>query len=89
MIRRTLLELVPRSAWPRQCGAEVSVKNIMGTDGSSIQLENARGHCSDQVQSTTFNSADQLFPRDLSMLYPLPEQAGSFNTHRPTAPAAV
>jgi hypothetical protein len=30
MIRRTLLELVPRSAWPRQCGAEVSLDNIVG-----------------------------------------------------------
>jgi hypothetical protein len=45
MIRRPLLELVPRSAWPRQCGAEVSLDNIVGTKDGSIQQENARGHC--------------------------------------------
>jgi hypothetical protein len=89
MIRRPLLELVPQWAWPRQCGAEVSIENIMETDGSSIQLENARGDCPDQVQIATFNSADQLFPRNIPTLYPLPEQAGSFNTHRPTRRAAV
>ncbi len=76
-------------AWPRQCGAEVSIKNIIGTDGGSIQLEKARGHSPDQLQITTFNSTDQLFPRTHLEVYRLPEQAGSFNTHRPTGRAAV
>ena len=89
MIRRPLLELVPRWAWPRQCGAEVSLENIVGTDGGSIQFENARGLYVDHVQTTTSNSNDQLFLRNLSMLDPLPELGGSFNTHRPTARAAV
>jgi hypothetical protein len=72
MIRRPLLELVPRWAWPRQCGAEVSIENIIGTVDGSIQFENARGHCPDQIQITTFNSADQLFPRTIStcILFP-------------------
>jgi hypothetical protein len=53
MILRPLWQLVPRWAWPRQCGAEVSIENIIGTDGGSVQLENAPGHCPDQVQITT------------------------------------
>ncbi len=63
---RLRVELVPRWAWPRQCGAEVSIENIIGTNGGSIQLGNARGHCPDHIQITTFNSAYQLFPHNLS-----------------------
>jgi hypothetical protein len=59
-------------AWPRQCGAEVSIKNIIGTYGGSIRLEKACGHSPDQLQITTFNSTDQLFPRTISrcILFP-------------------
>jgi hypothetical protein len=52
----------------------VSRDNIVGTEDGSIQLENARGPYPDQVQSTTFHSSDQLFPRHLFTLYPVPEQ---------------
>jgi hypothetical protein len=72
MILRSLLELVLRWAGPRQCDAEVSLENIVGMDCGSIQLENPRSRRPDQVQITTLNSADPLFPRNIStcILFP-------------------
>ena len=52
-ILRPLWQLVSRWAWPRQYGAEVSIENIIMTDSGSVQLENAPGHCPNQVQVTT------------------------------------
>jgi len=72
MIRRPLLELVPRWAWPRQCGAEVSIENIMGTDGGSIQFENARGLYLDHVQPAASNpmTNSSFITSQCSMLFP-------------------
>jgi hypothetical protein len=89
MIRRPLLELAPQSAWPRQCGAEVSIENLMGMDGGSIHLGKRARSLAQSPSNRGFQPNDQLALRNLSKLYPLPEQAGSFNTHRPAARAAV
>jgi hypothetical protein len=52
MIHRPLLELVRRWAWLGQCGAEVSIKNMVGMDDGSIQLETAHLLDVDHVQIT-------------------------------------
>lgn len=89
MTHRPLLEFVTRWPWPRQSGAEVSIKSIVGMDDGSMQLENARVLSLDHVQIAASNpmTNSSFIMFQYSILFP--ERGGSFNTHRPTAGAAV
>jgi hypothetical protein len=81
MTHRPLLELVPRWAWPRQCGAEVSIENIVGMDDGLIQLENVRVLYLNHFQITTSNpmthssfitsQCSALFPSDADHSIPI------------------
>ena len=55
MIHCPLLELVTRGAWLRQCGAEVSLENIVAIDSGSVKLENARALYLDPIQIAVSN----------------------------------
>ena len=72
MIRRPSLELVTRGAWLRQCGAEVSLENIVGIDSGSVQLENGRALYLDLIQIAVSNPLinSSLLNAQRSILFP-------------------